>query len=282
MRASNQKTLAGPVALGGIGLHTGSPCAVRMEPAPENSGVLFLSGSDEIAARVENVFDTKLGTSIRNLNGRVVRTVEHLMAAVSISGLDNVHVRIDGDELPVLDGSAAPFVEAIAGAGLAEQKEPRRVLRVDKSFEIVDGDRWIRASPHHGRLIDVSIRFEDEAIGSQRASADLSDAAAQRRLARARTFCRLADVDAMRSIGLSLGGSLDNAVVVDGDRIMNDSGLRDPSEFAYHKMLDLVGDLALAGAPLIGKIEAARPGHDLNVRFVKELLASGAVIERRL
>lgn len=285
MRKARQKTLSKSVALEGIGLHTGMPCRAFIRPAPADSGIRFVCGRNgelnqpAIAARVENVFDTRLGTSLRSRDSKVARTIEHLMAACALAGIDNVDIEIDGPELPILDGSAAPFAEAMLQAGAIEQDAPRRLLRVTAPFELRDGERFIKASPHDGRIIEIAIEFDEAVIGEQTARLDLDDDISVRRLSSARTFCRLADVDAMRSAGLALGGSLDNAIVVDGERILNDSGLRDPDEFALHKALDLVGDLALAGAPIIGRIEAVRPGHDLNVRFVAGLLAAACCIE---
>lgn len=280
MRPSRQTTLSRPTVLNGVGLHTGKPCSITLAPAPENYGIRFEGGDGaEIVADARNVFDTKLGTSIRNAQGRTVRTIEHLMAAASISGIDNMRIKIEGEELPILDGSAAPFVAAMNDAGVATLDAWRRALKVISPFEVSDGARWIRATPFEGRLVSATIEFDDAAIGRQSASIDLGDASARRRLADARTFCRLADVNAMRAMGLSLGGSLENAIVVDGARVLNGEGLRDEEEFALHKVLDLVGDLALAGAPIFGRIEALRPGHDLNVRFLRGLLSDGCAAE---
>lgn len=280
MRPTRQTTLARPTVLDGVGLHTGKACSVTLAPAPEHYGIRFeCADGAEIVADAEHVFDTKLGTSIRNRHGRIVRTIEHLMAAASISGVDNLRIKIEGEELPILDGSAAPFVAAMGDAGVAMQDAWRRAFEIMAPHEISDGPRWIRATPFEGRSVSAMIEFDDAAIGRQSASIDLGDASARRRLAGARTFCRLADVNAMRAMGLSLGGSLENAIVVDGARVLNGEGLRDEEEFALHKVLDLVGDLALAGAPIFGRIEASRPGHDINVRFVASLPTSGCVAE---
>jgi len=282
MRPSRQTTLSRPAVLDGVGLHTGAACSVALTPAPENFGIRFeVADGAEIAAGAGNVFDTKLGTSIRDGQGRAVRTIEHLMAAAAISGVDNLRVKIAGEELPILDGSAAPFVAAISGAGVVLLDAPQRAFKVISTVEFSDGASWIRATPDKGRIVSATIEFDDAAIGRQSASIDLGDATARRRLAGARTFCRLADVNAMRAMGLSLGGSLENAIVVDGARVLNGEGLRDEEEFALHKVLDLVGDLALAGAPIYGRIEAFRPGHDINVRFLKLLLKGGRLAEIR-
>lgn len=285
MRVINQTTLANPATLSGIGLHSGASCRARLRPARAGSGIAFRvpaeNGSSDlapIAATTANVSSTSLGTSLTS-GGRSVRTIEHLLAAAAIAGVDNMIVDVTGGELPILDGSAAPFIEAILGAGIMDLSAPRAAIRIAMPTEMTDGARSIRAMPSEGRVLDVSIDFEDPAIGAQSLSIDLDDRDALLRLGRARTFCRLKDVTAMRARGLSLGGSLDNAVVVDGDRIVNPAGLRDPQEFVLHKALDLLGDLTLAGAPIIGTIRAIRTGHDLNVTFLRRLTAEPGAIE---
>ena len=287
MRVIRQSTLARRVSLSGVGLHTGETSRVTLCPAAEDSGVVFFRTDADgnrngapIAATIAMIGDTRLGTSLLPAEGRSVRTIEHLMAAVSLAAIDNLEVEIAGDELPILDGSAAPYLDALVRAGTRRQRSAQTVIKIISPIEVSDGERLIRATPCERRLIDVSIQFSDRAIGAQSLSLDLDDPAAIRRLANARTFCRLSDVTAMRAAGLSLGGSLDNAIVVDDGKILNEAPLRDPHEFALHKALDLVGDLALAGAPIIGRLEAIRPGHDLNARFLRRLLAENACIER--
>ncbi len=286
MRAVRQTTLAKSVTISGVGLHSGTPSRIILHPETSDSGVTFhrlesgLRCGAPIAATIESVSETRLGTCLRGADGSVVRTVEHLLAAVSISGIDNLAIEIDGAEIPIVDGSAGPFLEAIERAGRVTLPANRSVLTVTSPIEIVDGDRFIRATPAAGRILIVGIDFSDKAIGRRSIALDLDDRATIRRIANARTFCRLADIEEMRSAGLGLGGSLDNAIVVSGDRILNDSGLRDPDEFVLHKALDIVGDLALAGAPIVGRIEAMKPGHDLNTRFLR-LLTAGNEIKSR-
>lgn len=287
MRVIQQVTLARPVSLSGVGLHTGMMSRVTLRPAAENAGVQFHKvdasakrAGAPIAASAAMISDTRLGTSLRSAEGWSVRTVEHLMAAIVLASIDNIDVEINGDEMPILDGSAAPFLEALARAGTRVQRPIRTALKILAPIELSEGDRIIHAEPFDGRLIDVIIHFEDRAIGTQSVSFDLDDPAAIRKLAVARTFCRLADVTAMRSAGLGLGGALDNAIVVDDGKVLNETPLRDPDEFALHKALDLIGDLALAGSPIIGRIRAVRPGHDLNARFLRRLLADTVSIER--
>lgn len=272
-----QTTIAGKTAIAGVGLHTGAECRVLLSPAAAGSGVRFFRSGvsdDPIVAHVDHVTQTRLGTSIRNASGIEVRTVEHLLAAAVLSGADNLDVEIEGPEIPIVDGSAAPFCDAIESVGLIRLDAPRRVLRIDKAVALSDAGRRIEASPGRRRLLNVRISFPDAAIGEQEISVDLDDAATRRRIACARTFCRKAEIDAMRSAGFALGGSLENSIVVDGAEILNPGGLRDPAEFALHKALDLVGDLALAGLTLFGRVDAVRPGHDLNIAFARHLLSA--------
>lgn len=279
MREKNQTTLAAPATLSGVGVHSGVPATAVIRPAPAGVGIQFhrvatigAGAPVIIPARVENVADTRFSTSLANA-GAVIGTVEHILAALSLCGIDNAVVEIDGAEAPILDGSAAPIMAAIEAAGARPLGARRRHIRILKSVELADGDRLLRIDPGEGRRLDVSIVFSDAAIGAQTATLDLDLAADRRRIGRARTFCRRADVEALRAAGFSRGGSLDNAIVVDDGAILNSGGLRDPQEFVLHKALDLVGDLALAGLPIFGRVSARRPGHDLNVRFLKALLS---------
>jgi UDP-3-O-[3-hydroxymyristoyl] N-acetylglucosamine deacetylase len=287
MRLVRQTTLAQAVTLSGVGLHSGEDCSVTLRPATADSGIVFRvaagrgsTASALISATGESIADTRLCTSLGAVGGPVIATVEHVMAAASIASIDNLLIDVEGGELPILDGSAAPYLDAIGRAGSIALQSARSVIRILEPVEIKDGDRLIRAEPFDGRVIEIAIAFDVGAIGQQSLALDLNDPAALRRLGHARTFCRLSDVNAMREAGLSLGGSLDNAIVVDGDRILNPAGLRDPQEFALHKALDLLGDLALAGAPIIGRIIARRPGHDLNAQFLRSLLSRKASYER--
>ncbi|MEM9168909.1 MAG: UDP-3-O-acyl-N-acetylglucosamine deacetylase [Pseudomonadota bacterium] len=258
----------------GVGLHSGEACAATVSPAPAGAGICFYrtdgaADGAAILATAANVVETRLGTVIGAAGGDVVRTIEHLMAALALCGIYDATVAVDGPEIPILDGSAAEFVDvlrakAVPGGAPVAIGPNRRV-------SVRDGDRRIDWRPAPGAGLAVAIAFDDAAIGRSAVRLDRArlDASTRRRLARARTFCRLGDVEAMRGGGLALGGSLDNAVVVDGGRVLNEDGLRDADEFALHKALDLIGDLHLLGAPLSGEITAVRPGHDLNVAFVR-------------
>ena len=275
MQSVSQTTIARDAALEGVGLHSGAVTRVVLRPALAGQGVVFRrAGGPDIAATPDAVRNTQLSTGLGEGAARVA-TVEHLMAAIALAGVDNIIIDVDGAELPALDGSAAPWLDLMIASGVRALRATRVVKRVAAPVGVEDaGGRAIRAEPHDGRIIDVSIDFADAAIGAQRVTLDLDNAADVRRVARARTFCRRDDIERMRARGLSLGGSFDNAVVIDGAQVLNPSGLRDSQEFALHKALDLIGDLRLAGAPVIGRIIAQRPGHDLNARFAAALARS--------
>jgi UDP-3-O-[3-hydroxymyristoyl] N-acetylglucosamine deacetylase len=258
-----------------------------LRPAPAvSSGIVFrrvdlpASPNRRIEARPDLVIDTRLCTRLGNAAGVEVSTVEHVLAALSLAGVDNAIVDVDGAELPILDGSAGPLIDAINKAGRKTIAAAREALRVMAPIELKDGDRFIRIDPYEGRSLELSIDFADQAIGRRALCVDLDDPACARRIAGARTFCRLADIEAMRSAGLARGGSLDNAIVVDGDKVLNASGLRDPDEFILHKALDLVGDLRLAGPYILGAVTAHKFGHDLNTRFAALLASDRARVER--
>ncbi|MBI1394093.1 MAG: UDP-3-O-[3-hydroxymyristoyl] N-acetylglucosamine deacetylase [Alphaproteobacteria bacterium] len=271
-------TVASPSAFSGIGLHTGAPVMATVRPAAAHSGIWFkrvdVPYASPIAGRISAVRETRLGTVIGET--APVRTIEHLMAALSIAGIDDAFVEVDGPELPIMDGSARDFLTGLRDSGVHGQGVARRAAMPLAPWAIEDRGRSIRWEPADVDSIEVSIEFEDAAIGSQSVFLDLANGDALATVAAARTFCRRSDIDAMHAAGLALGGSLHNAIVVDGDRILNPEGLRAPSEFAYHKALDLIGDLALFGAPLRGRISALRPGHDLNVAFVREVAERAA------
>lgn len=277
MGASLQRTLTQPVEFSGVGLHSGQACTATVRPAEDNCGIVFrrldLSASDcLVAARPENVATTNHGTALVNRAGVTVSTVEHLMAALALCGVDNAEIDLFGPEAPILDGSSAVFVEGLEDAGFETQSAPRAGFVIEEPLAVHDGgDRVIEVSPFEGRSVDVAIDFCDCMIGTQSLILDLDCPADRARLAKARTFCRLYEIEALRRMGLIRGGSLENSLVIDGDRILNDEDLRDPEEFALHKALDLIGDLYLLGAPLIGAVRAVRPGHDLNVRMAQAL-----------
>lgn len=272
-----QRTVSSRIEFSGVGLHSGEDCRISVCPAAAGQGVVFrrvdLSReSAVIHARPENVVRARHGTCLGDSAGVRVSTVEHLLAALALTGVDNAVIEVDGPEIPIMDGSAAAFVAAIAETGVTSQALPRRVIVVETPLEIADGNKSIRFEPFEGRRIEIDIDFGECIIGRQALSLDLENPEDLVKLATARTFVRLSEVDSLREAGLIRGGTLSNAIVVDGDRVLNDEPLRDPAEFALHKALDLVGDLYLAGAPVIGRIRATRPGHGLNTRAAAMLV----------
>lgn len=277
-----QRTLASSVRCQGVGLHTGAGASLALHPAEAGSGIIFRrtdagSGGATVVAHCRNVSDTRLCTTLANRDGVTVMTVEHLLAALAGAGIDNVLVEIEGPEVPAMDGSAAPFMDLIAAAGVAALDTPRRALLVTREIRV--GDPWRGAAmlPHSRFSIDMEIAFAAPAIGRQRLVYDPGSEDFASRIAPARTFAQLADVEAMRSAGLARGGSLGNAVVVSGARVLNAEGLRFPDEFVRHKILDSIGDLALAGGPILGRFVGRRSGHALNIALLRRLLAhSGA------
>jgi len=274
-----QRTIAADIEIAGIGLHSGANCCVRMRPA-DAGGIVFRSlyngvnGGALVEALPENVVSADHGTSIANRAGARIGTVEHLMAALALTRVDHVVIEVDGPEIPILDGSAAEFVAAIAETGLTQLSAPRRAIVVREPIRIGDERRWIAFEPYAGRKLEIEIDFSGCVIGRQTLAIDLDDPADLVRLSTARTFVRLEEVEALKNAGLIRGGGLDNALVVDGDRLLNEAPLRDEAEFALHKALDLIGDLYLVGAPIVGRVRAMRPGHDLNTRAAMALAKS--------
>lgn len=272
-----QRTLRAAISCVGIGLHTGRPVSLTLRPAPADSGIVVrrtdLGGLD-IPARFDHVTDTRLCTVLArpNMAESRVGTVEHVMAALAGCGVHNAVVEVDGPEMPILDGSARDFVFLIDCAGIVEQDVPVTAIEVLRVVRVSHGESFAELRPGlHGFDLSVSIAFDAAAIGRQALTLRLGAAVFRSRLARARTFTLASEVDYLRDAGLALGGSLDNAVVVDGPAVLNPGGLRMPDEFVRHKLLDAVGDLALAGAPLRGSYVAHRPGHALNNRLLRAL-----------
>ena len=273
-----QTTLQTPVAISGIGLHTGSPARVTLRGAQAGTGIVFrrLDVTDRdpvVPALWDRVAQLPLNTRIVNAAGVSVSTIEHLMAALAGTGLRNAVVEIDGPEVPILDGSAAPWVQAILGAGLAVQDAPLEVIEILAPVEVQDGPASARLEPSPVPEMRFAIDFPDAAIGRQEKALALSNGAFLRELCDSRTFCRQADVDMMRSKGLALGGTYLNAVVVDGARVLTPGGLRHSDEAVRHKMLDAFGDLYTAGAPILGRYVGRRSGHALTNRLLRALFA---------
>ena len=281
-----QHTLAASVGCDGVGLHNGMPVRLTLRPAPADMGVVFVrtdlpASRNRIAVNPRAVVETRLHTEIGNAAGVRVLTIEHLMAAFAGLGVDNVVVELDGPELPIMDGSSEPFVELIDLAGLCAQGAPRRWIEIVRPIGVVDGDKRAALSPAGpgapmGLHLDVEIDFASAAIGRQRLSTPLTGWSFRRDLAPARTFGFVQDVEALQAGGLARGGGLQNAVVVDGARVLNPHGLRFADEFVRHKALDLVGDLYVLGLPIHGRVEAVRPGHALNNALARALASHPA------
>lgn len=273
-----QTTLAGEIALSGTGVHTGAPVSIILSPADPDTGITFVvpdsaDNEVEISASSDAVSNVTLCTVLSNGNGSNVATVEHLLAAVRGLGVDNMRIEIDSGEVPIMDGSSEAFVDAIDEVGLSVQDAPRRFIKVLKPVRVEDGDAWGELSPHDGFLVDVGIEFDTPLIGKQRIRLEITPDSFRNELARARTFGFMKDVERLWAAGLALGAALDNTVAIGDDRVINPEGLRFSDEFVRHKALDAVGDLALAGAPLLCAYRSHRGGHRLNSLMVKALLA---------
>lgn len=272
----SQTTLRNSINCVGSGLHSGRNIAMRLCPAAPDTGIVFRRtdvGGDagEIPATWDRVVDTQLCTVVANRHEVRVGTVEHLMAALSGCGVDNVIVEVDGPEVPAMDGSASPFVFLIECAGIETQDEARRAIKVLKPIRVEDDGRVAELRPAEGFHVRFDIAFPSRAIGRQTWHRELRDGVFKDELARARTFGFLQDVDYLRSVGLALGGSLDNAIVVSGDHVLNETGLRYRDEFVRHKALDAVGDLYLAGGPIQGTYHGTQSGHRLTNLLLRQM-----------
>jgi UDP-3-O-[3-hydroxymyristoyl] N-acetylglucosamine deacetylase len=274
MASSNQRTVARRVSCTGIGLHSGAPVTLTLAPAPADAGVAFvrMDLGVEIPARHDLVVDTKLSTSIAVGSARV-STIEHVMSALLGMGIDNCRVEVDGPEIPIMDGSAAPFVCLINEAGVRELKAGKRFVMITTPVEVREGDKLARLEPADGFSVDFTADFKHPLITDQGFRVAVNDRTFEREVARARTFCFRKDIELMQSMGLARGGSLQNAIVVDEFSIVNPEGLRFPDEFARHKVLDAIGDLALLGRPVLGALTAVKSGHALNQALVRRVLS---------
>lgn len=273
-----QRTLKTAIRATGVGLHSGDKVYMTLRPAAENTGITFrrvdLDEPVDIPAKAELVGETMLGTTL--IQGDVkVATVEHLMSALSGLGIDNLHVDLSAPEVPIMDGSAAPFVFLLQSAGIEEQNAPKRFIRIKRKVRYEEGDKWAEFKPFNGFKVNFNIEFNHPVFNklSQHASIDFSSTSFLKEVSRARTFCFLRDVETLRERNLTLGGSMDNAIVLDDYRILNEDGLRYANEFVIHKILDAIGDVYLLGRPLLGEFSAHKSGHDLNNKLLRTLLA---------
>ena len=280
----NQRTLKTTIRATGIGLHSGRKVFMTLRPAAPNSGIVFrrvdLAEPVDIQARAENVGDTMLGTTL--VNGDVkVSTVEHLLSAFAGLGVDNAFVELSAVEVPIMDGSAGPFVFLLQSAGIEEQNQAKRFVRIRKSVEVRDGDKWARFDPFNGFKVNFEIEFDHPIFRrhTQRASMDFSTSSFLREVSRARTFGFMRDMETLRARNLALGGTLDNAIVLDEFKVLNEDGLRYEDEFVKHKILDAIGDLYLLGHSLIGEFSGFKSGHGLNNRLLRALIADASAWE---
>lgn len=277
-----QHTIADCVSVSGVGVHRGLPAILSIFPAERDSGIVFVRSdlpagkANAIPARHHLTATTELATVIGDKSGAAVSTIEHVMAALYGLGIDNALIAIDGPEVPILDGSAKPFAEAIARVGIERQEAPRRYLRVKQAVRIENGQQFGEILPHDRFTVDVEILYPDAEIGHQRVVVDVTADKFSRELASARTFGFYRDVEKLRAAGYARGASLDNTVVIGEGEILNKDGLRFHDEFVRHKALDAVGDLALIGMPLLGLYRSSRGGHKLNAQVVAALLADPA------
>ena len=272
-----QRTLKTLIRATGVGLHSGEKVAMTLRPAQPNTGIVFRRTDTpqpmDIPATALRVVDTRL-CSVLEENGARVATVEHIMSAFAGLGIDNAYVDLSGPEVPIMDGSAGPFVFLIQSAGIEEQPVAKQFFRIKQTVEVRDGDKWARFDPHPGFKLSFSIVFDHPVFerSAQSATVDFAETSYVKEVARARTFGFMQDVEALRSNGLALGGSLDNAIVMDEYRVLNAEGLRYGDEFVKHKLLDAIGDLYLVGHPLLGAYSAHKSGHALNNLLLRETL----------
>ncbi len=279
-----QRTLKNSIRATGVGLHTGKKVYLTLRPAVSNTGVVFrrvdLDEPVDIPARAENVVDTMLSTTLGK-NGVRVSTVEHLLSAVAGLGIDNLYVDVSAEEVPIMDGSAGPFVFLLQSASVEEQDAPKKFIRIKKAVEVVDGDKWARFVPSKSFKVSFSIDFDHPIFRNrpQIVSIDFSKTSFIKEVSRARTFGFQKEYEKLLAANLALGGSLNNAIVVDDHRILNEDGLRYEDEFVKHKVLDVIGDIYLLGNSLIGAFEGHKSGHCLNNRLLRKLLKETAAWE---
>ncbi|OHE84325.1 MAG: UDP-3-O-[3-hydroxymyristoyl] N-acetylglucosamine deacetylase [Lysobacterales bacterium RIFOXYD1_FULL_69_11] len=279
-----QRTLKNVIRATGVGLHSGEKVFLTLRPAPVETGIVFrrvdLDPVVEVPARADLVSETVLCTGL-SCGPAKVQTVEHLLSALAGLGIDNAYIELSAPEVPIMDGSAGPFVFLLQSAGIEEQDAPKRFIRILKPVEVRDGDKFARFEPHDGFRIGFTVEFDHPAIpaSQSRAEVEFSTASYVKEVSRARTFGFMRDLEYMRERNLGLGGSMDNAIVLDEFRVLNDDGLRYADEFVRHKILDAVGDLYLAGHPIIGAYEGFKSGHALNNTLVRALMAERSAWE---
>ena len=279
-----QRTLRNAIKATGVGLHTGEKVYLTLKPAPVNTGVVFrrtdLDPVQEIPARAENVGDTTLSTTLMSDSARV-STVEHLLSAMAGLGIDNAYVELSAPEVPIMDGSALPFIYLLQKGGIEEQNVAKRFIRIKEKVRIEEGDKWAEVEPYDGFHIDFEIAFDHPAINEsrQRVGLDITAQSFTEEISRARTFGFMKDIEYMHANNLALGGSMDSAVVLDEFKVLNPNGLRYSDEFVKHKILDCVGDMFMTGHNILGKVTAFKSGHDLNNKLLRKVMATESAWE---
>lgn len=277
---SLQRTLKSSVTTTGVGLHKGNKVKLTLRPAPVNTGIIFrrvdMDPVVEMPVSPTAVTDTRMCTCMSNEDGISVSTIEHLMSALAGLGIDNVFIELDANEVPIVDGSASPFIFLLEEAGIEEQKAPKKFLKIEKSIRVENGDKWAEIHPYQGFKLDYAIDFPHPAIAatSQHVVFDFSSENFIREVSRARTFGFMKDFEYLRANNLALGGSFDNAVVLDEFQVLNANGLRYDDEFVMHKVLDAVGDLYMAGLPILGAMKSFKSGHELNNLLLRAIMES--------
>jgi len=280
----NQRTLKNSIRASGVGLHTGRKILMTLRPALPDTGIVFrrtdLEAAVDIPAHAEHVGETVLGTTLHKGDVKI-STVEHLLSALAGLGIDNAVIEVSAAEVPIMDGSAGPFVFLLQSAGIEEQKAPKRFIRILESVRVEDGDKWARFDPYNGFKVNFEIEFNHPTFKNhtQTASMDFSTTSFLREISRARTFGFMRDIESLRSRNLALGGNMDNAIVLDDTGILNEDGLRYEDEFVKHKILDAIGDLYLLGHSLIGEFSGFKSGHALNNKLLRTLIAQQSAWE---
>ena len=284
MEIELQTTLKQEIKCDGIGLHSGVKVSLKIKPSAAQYGIWFrrtdINTKDNmIAAHYLNVSESELCTTLSNESGATISTVEHLMAAFAGCGIQNALVEVDGPEIPIMDGSSDWFVRKIISVGTKQLIEPLRVIHVKKEISVETDNSYASITPFRELSISFEIEFEDEAIGYQKKSLNMANGSFVKELCNSRTFCRNSDVEVMKKNGLALGGSLDNAIVVSGEKVLNPEGFRYKDECVRHKMLDVLGDLALAGVPIIGAFKGSKSGHSLTNKLLRKLFSDSSAFE---
>ncbi|CAI8304915.1 MAG: UDP-3-O-acyl-N-acetylglucosamine deacetylase [Gammaproteobacteria bacterium] len=271
-----QRTLSSKIKASGVGLHTGKKISLTLKPAPTNSGISFIRTdikAEPIRASLENVFDTRLSTTLSNSHVKI-STVEHLLSALAGLGIDNADIELDGPEVPIMDGSARPFVFMIQSAGIQEQNDSKKFIKIKKTIEVKEDEKWAKIEPFEGFKVAFTIDFNHPAFNesTQSSEIDFSSVSYLSQVSRARTFGFAKDIELLRRNNLALGGSVNNAIVIDDYKVINEEGVRFQDEFVKHKILDAIGDLYLLGHGLIGSFSAYKSGHHLNNLLLRELV----------